>query len=128
MAKEFEKYKRILEREDKEFKEAMKAEVSTSLLSNLSKMKDTTLEKHVLLPILHQNLFNFLLIDIPFHSYNNNIILFQGLDPGLSRYEVALALYERAVGSHPEKVCHVPFSLTTHMVSRKNDKSIANTE
>ena len=39
-------------------------------------MKDTILKKHVLLSISHRNLFNFLLIDISFHSYNNNIILF----------------------------------------------------
>ena len=66
MAEEFEKYKKILKREDEEFKEVMRAEVSTSLPSNSSKMKDTTLEKHMLLPILQQNLLNFLLIDIPF--------------------------------------------------------------
>ena len=40
MAEEFEKYKRILEREDEEFKEVMKAEVSTSLSSNLSKQNE----------------------------------------------------------------------------------------
>ena len=40
MAKEFKKYKRILEREDEEFKEAMKAEVSTSLPSNSSKQNE----------------------------------------------------------------------------------------
>ena len=40
MAEEFEKYKRILEREDEEFKEVMKAEVSTSLPSNLSKQNE----------------------------------------------------------------------------------------
>ena len=40
MAEEFGKYKRILEREDKEFKEAMKAEVSTSLPSNSSKQNE----------------------------------------------------------------------------------------
>ena len=51
IAEEFEKYKRILEREDEEFKEVMKPEVSTSLLSYSSKMKDTTPEKHVLLPV-----------------------------------------------------------------------------
>ena len=77
MAKEFEKYKRILEREDEEFEEAMKAEVSTSLPSNLNKQNERyNSKKHMLLPILHQNLLNFLLIDIPFHPYNNNIILF----------------------------------------------------
>ena len=40
IAKEFEKYKKILEREDKEFKEAMKADVSTSLPSNLNKQNE----------------------------------------------------------------------------------------
>ena len=40
MAEEFEKYKRILEREDEELKEAMKAEVSTSLPSNSSKQNE----------------------------------------------------------------------------------------
>ena len=40
MAEDFEKYKRILEREDEEFKEVMKAEVSTSLPSNLSKQNE----------------------------------------------------------------------------------------
>ena len=34
MAEEFEKYQKILKREDEEFKEAMKAEVSTSSPSN----------------------------------------------------------------------------------------------
>ena len=40
MAEEFEKYQKILKREDEEFKEAMKAEVSTSLPSNLSKQNE----------------------------------------------------------------------------------------
>ena len=40
MAKEFEKYKRILERKDEEFKEVKKTEVSTSLPSNLSKQNE----------------------------------------------------------------------------------------
>ena len=40
MAEEFKKYKRILKREDEEFKEVMKAEVSTSLPSNLSKQNE----------------------------------------------------------------------------------------
>ena len=54
MAKEFEKYKRILESEDEEFKEVMKAEVSTSLPSNLSKQNERyNSKKHVLSPILH---------------------------------------------------------------------------
>ena len=46
MAEEFEKYKRILKREDEEFKEVMRAKVSISLPSHSSKqkMKDTTLE------------------------------------------------------------------------------------
>ena len=39
-AEEFEKYKRILKREHEEFKEAMKAEVSTSLPSNSSKQNE----------------------------------------------------------------------------------------
>ena len=73
-------------------------------------MKDTTLEKHGLLPTSYQNLLNFLLIDISFHSYNNNIVLFYGLDPSLSGYEAAQGLYEREMGLHPEKVCYVPFS------------------
>ena len=33
----------------------------------------------------------------------------QGLDPSLSSYEVALALYEREAGPKPEKVCHFFF-------------------
>ena len=37
MAEEFEKYMRILKREDEEFKEAMRAEVSISFPSNSSK-------------------------------------------------------------------------------------------
>ena len=45
MVDKLEKYKQILKREDEEFQEAMKAEVSTSL--SLSPAK------HVLLPILH---------------------------------------------------------------------------
>ena len=40
MAEELGKYKRILKREDEELKEAMKAEVSTSLPSNLSKQNE----------------------------------------------------------------------------------------
>ena len=40
MAEELEKYKKILKREDEEFKEAMKAEVSASLPSNVSKLKE----------------------------------------------------------------------------------------
>ena len=36
-------------------------------------------------------------------------ILLQGLDPGLSGYEVVLALYEREAGPKPEKVCHLVF-------------------
>ena len=40
MAKEFEKYKRILERKDEECKEVMKAEVSTSLPSNSNKQNE----------------------------------------------------------------------------------------
>ena len=35
-----------------------------------------------------------------------------GLDPELSSYEAALALYEREVGPKPEKVCH--FFFRTH--------------
>ena len=111
MAEEFEKYKRILKREDEDFKEVMKAEVSTSLPSNSSKQnKRYNSGKTCVIAILHRNLLNFLLIDILFHSYNNNIVLFLGLDPSLSSYEVALALYEREVGPHSEKVCHAHFS------------------
>ena len=40
MAEELEKYKKILKREDEEFKEVMKAEVSTSLPSNLIKQNE----------------------------------------------------------------------------------------
>ena len=36
-------------------------------------------------------------------------ILLQGLNPVLSGYEAALALYEREVGPKPEKVCHLFF-------------------
>ena len=52
MAEELKKYKQILKREDEEFQEAMKAEVSTSL-SSKSIRKSGTLAKHVLSPILH---------------------------------------------------------------------------
>ena len=37
MADELEKYKQILKREDKEFQEAMKADISTSLSSKSSR-------------------------------------------------------------------------------------------
>ena len=40
MTEEFEKYQKILKREDKEFKEVMRAEVSTYLPSNSSKQKE----------------------------------------------------------------------------------------
>ena len=40
MAEEFEKYQKILKREDKEFKEVMRAEVSTSLPSHSSKQNE----------------------------------------------------------------------------------------
>ena len=33
-------------------------------------------------------------------------MLLQGLDPNLTSYEAALALYKREVGQKPEKVCH----------------------
>ena len=36
-------------------------------------------------------------------------ILLQGLDPNISGYEVALALYECKAGNKPEKVCHLVF-------------------
>ena len=35
----------------------------------------------------------------------------QGLDPSLSGYEVAIALYKREAGPKPEKACHF-FSLS----------------
>ena len=77
MVVEFGKYKRILKREDEELKEVMKAEVCTSLPSNLSKQNEryNSGKTHV---ITHFTLkfAQFHLIDIPFHSYNNNIILF----------------------------------------------------
>ena len=59
MADEFEKYKRILKREDEKFKEAIRAEVSISLPSNvlikLLLMKDTTSTTHksLLLSAMH---------------------------------------------------------------------------
>ena len=37
------------------------------------------------------------------------LILLQGLDPRLSGYEAALALYDREAGPKPEKVCHLFF-------------------
>ena len=76
MAEEFEKYKRILKREDEEFKEAMKVEVSTSFPSNLSKQNEryNSAQTHVITHFTSKFL-NSLLIDIPSHSYNN-IILF----------------------------------------------------
>ena len=40
MAEELEQYKKILKREDEEFKEAMKAEVLTSLPSNSSEQNE----------------------------------------------------------------------------------------
>ena len=40
MAEELEKYQKILKREDEDVKEAMKAEVSASLPSNLSKQNE----------------------------------------------------------------------------------------
>ena len=39
MAEEWNKYKQILEREDKEFREAMKVEVSTSWFSESSRKR-----------------------------------------------------------------------------------------
>ena len=33
----------------------------------------------------------------------------QGLDPSVSGYEAALALYEREAGPKPEKACHFVF-------------------
>ena len=36
-------------------------------------------------------------------------MLLQGLDPTLTSYEAALALYEREVGQKPEKLCHFFF-------------------
>ena len=36
-------------------------------------------------------------------------ILLQGLNPKLSGYKAALALYEREMGPKPEKVCHFVF-------------------
>ena len=49
MAEELRKYKQILKREDEEFQEAMRAEVSTSLPSK----KGRTPAEHMSLPILH---------------------------------------------------------------------------
>ena len=50
MAEELVKYKKILKREDEEFQEEMKAEVST-FLSSKSISKSGTLAKHVLSPL-----------------------------------------------------------------------------
>ena len=47
-------------------------------------------------------------------------VLLQGLDPKLSGYEAALALYEREVGPKPEKVCH--FSFFEHVLLTELDK------
>ena len=47
-------------------------------------------------------------------------ILLQGLDPGLSGYEAALALYEREVGPKLEKVCHLAFP--EHMLLKEFEK------
>ena len=47
-------------------------------------------------------------------------ILLQGLNPKLSRYEAALALYEREAGLKPEKVCH--FVFFEHMLLMELDK------
>ena len=44
-------------------------------------------------------------------------ILLQGLDPNLSGYKVALALYECEVGKKPEKLCHLVF--LEHVLFRK---------
>ena len=71
MAEELEKYKKILKREDEEFKEVMKAEVTASLPCNSSKQNEryNSGKTHV-----HKKFF--LLINILFHSYYNNIALF----------------------------------------------------
>ena len=47
-------------------------------------------------------------------------ILLQGLDPSLSGYEVALALYEREEGPRPENVCHLVFP--EHMLLKEFEK------
>ena len=47
-------------------------------------------------------------------------MLLQGLDPELSGYEVALALYEWEAGKKPEKVCHLVF--LEHMLLEKFGK------
>ena len=76
MVEELEKYKKILKREDEEFKEVMKAEVSASLPSNLSRQNErynsgkTCVISHFTLKIF------FLLINISFYSYYNKVILF----------------------------------------------------
>ena len=47
-------------------------------------------------------------------------ILLQGLDPGLSGYQAALALYDREMGKKPEKVCHLVF--LEHMLLKEFGK------
>ena len=69
MAEEFEKYKRILKREDKEFEEALRAEVSISLPSNLSKqIKGYYSGKTHVITHFTSKFAQFYLIDIPFLS------------------------------------------------------------
>ena len=49
-------------------------------------------------------------------------MLLQGLNPGLSRYEATLALYEREAGPKPEKVCH--FVFFEHVLLTELDKNM----
>ena len=49
-------------------------------------------------------------------------ILLQGLDPKLSGYKAVLALYEREVGPKPEKVCHLVFFPSEHMLLKEFGK------
>ena len=78
----------------------MKAEVSTSLPSKSSRQKGrqnsskTCVITHFIL-----NFLNFLLIDILFSSFSNNIMLFRGSDPNLSGNKVVLALYGMGSGA-----------------------------
>ena len=67
MAEEPEKYKQILKREEEEFQEVMKPEVSTSLPPKLIRKSRTPAKRVITYFIL--NFAIFFLIDILFPSY-----------------------------------------------------------
>ena len=112
MAEEFKKYKDILAREQKEFREEMEGVVGAFLSFQFIKEKPDL--KWVWLDIVMN--FAILLLNLMVCSlYHSLWQLFKGLDQGLSSYEVVLALYEREVGPKPEKVHH----FFEHVVSKR---------